>query len=36
MRILFDQGTPAPLMAFLIGHTVEKVRAIMAGGACAY
>ena len=27
MRILFDQGTPAPLMAFLAGYTVEKVRA---------
>lgn len=27
MRILFDQGTPAPLTAFLTGHTVERVRA---------
>jgi predicted nuclease of predicted toxin-antitoxin system len=23
MRILFDQGTPAPLRTHLIGHTVE-------------
>lgn len=23
MRILFDQGTPAPLRAHLIGHIVE-------------
>jgi hypothetical protein len=28
MRILFDQGTPAPLAALLIGHTVERVRAM--------
>jgi hypothetical protein len=28
MRILFDQGTPAPLIAFLIGHVVDKVRAM--------
>ena len=24
MRILFDQGTPAPLIPFLEGHTVSK------------
>lgn len=24
MRILFDHGTPAPLIAFLEGHTVTK------------
>jgi hypothetical protein len=23
MLVLFDQGTPAPMRAFLIGHTVE-------------
>lgn len=27
MRILFDQGTPAPLVAFLVGHAAETVRA---------
>ena len=27
MRILFDQGTPAPLMAFLSVHIVETMRA---------
>lgn len=26
MRILFDQGTPAPLIPFLAGHTVSKAR----------
>ena len=29
MRILFDHGTPAPLISFLAGHTVTK--AIEAG-----
>jgi hypothetical protein len=24
MRILFDQGTPAPLIPFLAGHIVTK------------
>ena len=24
MRILFDHGTPAPLIPFLTGHTVTK------------
>ena len=23
MRIVFDQGTPAPLRTYLVGHTVE-------------
>jgi predicted nuclease of predicted toxin-antitoxin system len=26
MRILFDHGTPAPLIAFLEGHTVTKAK----------
>ncbi len=26
MRILFDQGTPAPLIPFLEGHAVTKAR----------
>lgn len=26
MRILFDHGTPAPLIPFLIGHTVTKAK----------
>ena len=26
MRILFDQGTPAPLISFLAGHTVTKAK----------
>lgn len=26
MRILFDHGTPAPLIEFLPGHTVAKAR----------
>ena len=26
MRILFDQGTPAPLVPFLAGHDVIKAR----------
>jgi hypothetical protein len=26
MRVLFDHGTPAPLVAFLEGHTVTKAR----------
>jgi hypothetical protein len=26
MRILFDHGTPAPLIAFLVGHTVTKAK----------
>ena len=26
MRILFDQGTPEPLIAFLEGHTVIKAK----------
>ncbi len=26
MRILFDHGTPAPLIPFLEGHTVTKAR----------
>jgi hypothetical protein len=26
MRILFDQGTPAPLIPFLTGHTVTKAK----------
>jgi predicted nuclease of predicted toxin-antitoxin system len=26
MRILFDQGTPAPLIAFLEGHTVAQAK----------
>ena len=26
MRILFDHGTPAPLIPFLAGHTVTKAR----------
>jgi hypothetical protein len=26
MRILFDQGTPAPLIPFLEGHTVTKAK----------
>ncbi|MEO8257265.1 MAG: hypothetical protein ABI868_07960 [Acidobacteriota bacterium] len=24
MRVLFDQGTPIPLRAFLVGHTVRS------------
>jgi hypothetical protein len=27
MRILFDHGTPAPLIPFLTGHTVTKAKA---------
>ena len=27
MRILFDHGTPAPLQAFLTGHTVLEAKA---------
>ena len=26
MRILFDHGTPAPLIPFLVGHTVTKAK----------
>src|SRR5277367_1050963 len=26
MRVLFDHGTPAPLAAFLEGHTVTKAK----------
>lgn len=26
MRILFDQGTPEPLIPFLLGHTVTKAK----------
>lgn len=26
MLILFDHGTPAPLSAFLVGHTVKKAK----------
>ena len=26
MRILFDQGTPAPLIPFLEGHTVTQAK----------
>jgi hypothetical protein len=26
MLILFDHGTPAPLLSFLIGHTVTKTK----------
>jgi hypothetical protein len=26
MRILFDQGTPEPLIPFLTGHTVTKAK----------
>jgi hypothetical protein len=26
MRILFDHGTPAPLISFLAGHTVTKAK----------
>ena len=26
MRILFDQGTPEPLVAFLEGHTITKAK----------
>lgn len=26
MRILFDHGTPAPLIPFLAGHTVTKAK----------
>jgi hypothetical protein len=26
MRILFDHGTPAPLIPFLTGHTVTKAK----------
>jgi hypothetical protein len=26
MRILFDRGTPAPLIPFLTGHAVTKAR----------
>jgi hypothetical protein len=29
MRILFDQGTPAPLIAFLEAHAVAQARAII-------
>jgi hypothetical protein len=28
MRILFDHGTPAPLIPFLTGHTVTKAKAM--------
>ena len=28
MRILFDQGTPAPLRRFLIGHSVRTAREV--------
>jgi hypothetical protein len=28
MRILFDHGTPAPLIPFLTGHTVTKAMAM--------
>jgi hypothetical protein len=28
MRILFDQGTPAPLIPFLEGHTVTQAREV--------
>ena len=27
MRILFDHGTPAPLISYLLSHTVTKARA---------
>jgi predicted nuclease of predicted toxin-antitoxin system len=27
MRVLFDHGTPAPLQAFLTGHTVRAAKA---------
>jgi hypothetical protein len=26
MRILFDQGTPVPLRALLVGHTINTAR----------
>jgi hypothetical protein len=26
MRVLFDHGTPAPLSAFLAGHTITKAK----------
>ncbi|HKV25326.1 MAG TPA: hypothetical protein VJN93_12100 [Candidatus Acidoferrum sp.] len=26
MRILFDHGTPAPLEAFLAGHTIQRAK----------
>jgi hypothetical protein len=26
MRVLFDHGTPAPLISFLAGHTVTKAK----------
>jgi hypothetical protein len=26
MRVLFDHGTPAPLIPFLVGHTVTKAK----------
>ncbi len=26
MRVLFDHGTPAPLIPFLQGHTVTKAK----------
>jgi hypothetical protein len=26
MRVLFDHGTPAPLIPFLAGHTVTKAK----------
>jgi hypothetical protein len=26
MRVLFDHGTPAPLISFLVGHTVTKAK----------
>ncbi|MGH9446263.1 MAG: DUF5615 family PIN-like protein [Terriglobia bacterium] len=26
MRVLFDHGTPAPLIAFLEGHTITKAK----------
>ncbi len=26
MRILFDHGTPAPLIAYLVGHSVTKAK----------
>ncbi len=46
MLILFDQGTPVPLRAFLIGHTIKtaarlRVQSIVAAvnavipGTCA-
>ncbi len=26
MRVLFDHGTPAPLIPFLVGHTVTRAK----------